>query len=187
MNCGWNCEIVLVCTNVLCGVKTGCCFNLDPLVKSLGNIVFDPKKMRCVVWRHRQISCGKPVALVFESGYISVNGNSTVSQACRNTRQFMRILQKHHGYKIYKPVISIQAISATCKIPKNYKLKMQAIVECFDANYEPEIMQACVLKKAGITYIIFPSGSIVITGMKNTYSSLENVCDTITEMLILCS
>ena len=138
------------------------------------------------MWRHKKIGFGRAVAIIFESGYISLNGSKSVTEARCNMRQFLRILQKM-GYEIRLCSIKIQAISACCTIPPRVKVNINDLVSYLGGEYEPEILQACVFKREGVSFVVFPSGSVLITGIRNTFHSLCMVKHVIRDVVILCS
>ena len=152
-------------SNVLASCRLGCEFDLHDLTHRLTNTTFDPSKMKCMTWRHRKIGKGSCVAILFSSGYLSVNGNKSVKEARKNVRQFARILQRK-GYDIRLTRVDIQAISATSRLPKITSSCMKMIVEKIGGNYEPEIFSAAIFKKNNMCFLLFASGNIVITGIK---------------------
>ena len=184
--CGLNCSVELKCTNVLCSTRLGCNLSLRTLAKTLTNAVYDPKKMDCIIWRHRHIGGGRSTALLFKSGYVSVNGNRTVLEARRNLRQFARKLQLIVPELTVRS-INIQAVSASCRVGENRKFSMTQVHECFGGSFEPELLQAACFKRHGVSFIVFPSGSIVITGIRNSSTSMKKVRETVMELVMFCS
>ena len=124
------------------------------LARSQPNVVYDPAKMTCTIWRHRAVGGGRAAALVFESGYLSVNGSRTAAQARRSVRQFARLLQKSGTAGWSRSLrwcgrlqkIRIQAISGTCRLPLHMVPDMGLLVATMGAQYELEIFTAATLR-----------------------------------------
>ncbi len=173
-SCGSPSDALRV-TNVLAAARMLTKIDMHKLVKKQPNTVLNPQKMNCVILRHRSVACGRAVALIFASGYVSVNGCRTPHEARRSVRQFARIVQKSGAvapaYDGRISSIHIQAISATCKLPKNLAVDMRQLVDCTGALYEPEIFTAATLRRQGVCFLVFKSGSVVITGMKDDPAS----------------
>ncbi len=165
--------------------------DLHRLARKQPNTVFDPKKMNCVIMRHRSIAKGRPVALIFNSGYISVNGCRTSMEARQSLRQFARIVAKSIAvsckYSGRLSRISILAISATCRLSKHLELDMHLLAEKMGAMYEPELFTAATVRSAkGECFLVFRSGSIVVTGMKDDQESCGRVKEVINSIANKC-
>ena len=121
--------------------------------------------MSCETLRNRNIGGGSCVALVFESGHMSVNGSRNTTEAKVNFRRFARPIQKL-GYAVRLETIRVVAISATARLPYFVLPDMTYAVHQLGAVYEPEIHNAACLKVKGMSLLIFQSGSIVMTGLR---------------------
>ena len=95
--------------------------------------------------------------MLYASGKIIHHGDKT------QLRKYLRLLQKI-GYHIRHYKIILVTQSATFTLPKvNYT----SLVENLGAQYEPECYHACILKRNGMTFNIYKSGKVIITGIKN--------------------
>ena len=108
---------------------------------------------------------GRCVALIFSTGHISVNGSRSVYDARRNVRKYSRLIQRQ-GYEVKMGKIEIQSISATCQLMTSKKLNLDHLARLVKGHYEPELFSAMGIKKNGLTFLIFNSGKVVITGLK---------------------
>ena len=129
--------------------------------------------MPCVVWNHKKIGDKKTVALVFHTGYISVNGNSSVEDARTNLRKYTRLLQKY-GYKVKLSCINMQSISAVGQLCNNVKPDLGHVANILHGTYEPEIFTAACLKYMNMSFLLFASGKIVITGLRRTKRMMKD-------------
>ena len=159
-------------TNVLVAANLNCTIDLDYLSRSYGNTIYDPTRMKCVIMKHKKIGLGKPAALVFTSGYLSVNGNCSISQARFNLRKFARLIQKI-AFKVSLKHISIQSISCVYNMGFDISQLLGDIVKSIGGVYEPELFTAGCLKSNHVSFLLFGSGKIVITGLRNTQISMS--------------
>ena len=162
---GLTCEVEIDTTNVLCAGMLGCPINLRSVASRLGNAVYNPSQMSCLTIRNRKIGRGKCAAVIFRTGYMSVNGSATVEEARTNFRQFARILHRM-GYEIDISKIQIQCISAVARLPANLKPNMKHAMKRLGASYEPELHNSASIKRSGVCLLLFPTGAMVITGLK---------------------
>ena len=165
VNYGLTCEVEIRATNILCAADLGCPMNLTDIADKLPNTIFDPSKMQCVTMRHRRIGDGRCVALIFSSGYMSVNGSRSVSEAKCNLRRFARLLQKI-GYGVKLTCIKIQSISAFARLPETIKPNLDYVIKNLGGSYEPELINAVCLQVDGMCMLVFHSGGIVLTGLR---------------------
>ncbi len=143
----------------------GCPVDLKYIAGKMSNVVYNPKKMSCLTMKHRKIGRGRCAAVLFRTGYLSVNGSQTVMEARRNFRQFARRIQRL-GYPVTLCKIDIQCISAVARVPKFLKPNMKHAVKRLGASYEPEISNSACIKRSGVCILLFASGGIVLTGIK---------------------
>ncbi len=162
---GLTCEVEINTTNVLCAGMLGCHIGLNNVAQKLPNVVYNPKKMSCLTLRHRKIGKGKCAAVLFRTGYLSVNGSITVEEAKTNFRKFARLIQRL-GYPVTLSKINIQCISAVARLPKFLAPNMKHAVKRLGATYEPELNNSACIKRAGVCLLLFSSGALVITGLK---------------------
>ncbi len=186
VQCGLNCEMFPVkISNFLAATKLGCRIDLGKLAAEFPNTVYNPRKMKCVVWNHRKIGGKQVVALVFGSGYLSVNGSKTVYDAKKYVRKYARAIQKR-GYQISYVSTSIQAISAVASLPAEIKPNLDFLANKLGGMYEPELFTAACLKFHRMSFLVFASGKIVITGIRNSNTSRKNVLRFLSKIFHIC-
>ncbi len=140
--------------------------DLHHICNVFGNCVLHNGKMKCLTWRHRKISGGKAVAVLFGNGKMTVTGNRTIYEAFKNCRKFVRLLQNHY-WNVKLNHIKILAISVSTKFPNNIKPCMEYICANYGGVYEPELHNACNVRLKNTCVHVFPSGSINVTGLPN--------------------
>ncbi len=170
---------------MLAATKLGCQFDLHQLAGQFPNTVFNPRKMKCVVWNHRKIGGKQVVALVFGNGYLSVNGSKSVNDAKKYVRKYARAIQKK-GYQISYVKTSIQAISAVASLPVEIKPNLHILANKLGGVYEPELFTAACLKFHRMSFLVFASGKIVITGIRNSNTSRKNVLRFLSKICHIC-
>ncbi len=181
---GSHCKNINV-TNVLAATTLGCAFDMNTVVNEFSNMVYDPSKMKCIIWRHRSIGNGRAAALLFPSGYMSVNGNRSVYQAKVNVRQFARLLQRA-GHMVNKSRTKVVSVSATYKLPAELCLDMVRLVDKLGAQFEPELFSGACLRTHDFCLLVFQTGSIVITGLKDDPCYSDGLKDILRKIEKVC-
>ena len=154
---------MLQVTNVVVQTDLQASIDLHYLVNRVRDIRYDPGLFSAAIWRHKKIggSC-----LVFHNGKLNCNGNRNIQQAKKRIRQYARLIQKQ-GF----PAVTIKKIEV---------ITMSAVYQlssCLDLNkaceivpgirYDPEILNAAMLKRGNVHFNCFHTGKVVITGIKN--------------------
>jgi len=166
-------------TNIVVQTDLRCSLDLPYIARCVSNIQYDPGKFTGAVWRNR---IGGNL-LVFHTGKLVCNGNKTLLQARQRVRKYCRILQKL-GFPVKLTRIDVVTISAVHKL--SARLCFKEVCDWLGAEYDPEILNAAILKKNKINFNCFQSGSVVITGIKRSRDLDEIVYPTLIE-LELCT
>lgn len=131
-----------------------CSLNLRYIAMNTRDVVYTKVPFHVLRWKHKKIG---GMCMVYASGKIIHHGEKM------QLRKYVRLLQKM-DFPIRLQKISLVTQSATFMLPNvNYELLVN---EC-GAQYEPEVFHACILKKNEMTFTIYNSGKVVITGIKN--------------------
>ena len=158
-------------TNVVVAAQLNINVDLYDLCSKVGSVE-KSNVMPCLVWRHKNII---GTALLFSSGYISVHGNMNVCNAKRAMRQFARLLQRK-GYSPKLGVIRVLTISGSCKVTKKH-IDLYRLATRLHSLYEPELFPALIYSRNKLKMLVYSSGSVVITGIKNSTMSYRLVND----------
>ncbi len=167
-------------TNVVVQADLSCYVDLRHLAKSTRDIRYDPRIFTGAIWHHRLIGGN---CLVFHNGKVNCNGNKSIHQAKKRLRQYARLLQRH-GFSVTLKKIVIVTISAVHRLSS--RLNVKEVCEMLKADYNPEILNAAILKKKRINFNCFLSGAIVITGIRHMHDLETVIYPTILE-LELCT
>lgn len=112
----------------------------------------------------------KSTALVFESGKMVVLGAKDENQARIAARKYARIVKLcgvAEGVKVDSFKVSNMVAVADCGFP--IRLEGLALAHKNFSSYEPELFPGLIyrLRQPKITFLIFVSGKVVITGAKS--------------------
>ena len=166
-------------TNVVAACHLNIRVDLDSTCNKFGAME-KSKKIPCIIWRHKRIN---GTALLFSSGYMSVHGNTDVSNARKSVRQFARLLDKK-GYKARLNLIRILTISAACRLTPAPIDLCRLSLFVYSSSYEPELFPALIFTKGKIKMLIYSSGAIVISGIKNSHASRKSVNEMLNVILV---
>ena len=149
----------IIITNVVSSANL--CVNIDlHKVTYLFGSIIKNNKMQNVIWRHKKI---KGTALLFSNGYISVHGNNSIQSAKKSLRQFARLLWTR-GYSPNFKHIKINTISVCYKL--GHKVDLTQLSFHSNFSYEPELFSAAIISFGKLRFLLYCSGTIVITGIK---------------------
>lgn len=167
-------------TNVVVQADLQVKIDLTYLTNHSRDVQYDPARFTGVIWRHKKIggSC-----LVFSNGKINCNGNKNLAEAKRRVRQYARLIQKQ-GFPVLLKTIHLITMSAVHIISSPLNLK--EVHETLGAVYEPETLNAAILKKQRMNFNCFQSGAVVITGIRSMRDLNNIVYPTLLE-LELCT
>ena len=158
-----DCHIVnmVELTNVVVQADLSCSIDLRHLANNTRDIRYDPGRFTGAIWQHRLIGGN---CLVFHNGKVNCNGNKSIRQAKKRLRQYARLLQRH-GSQVTLKKIDLVTISAVHRLSST--LELGEVCGMLGADYNPEILNAAILKKKRINFNCFRSGAVVITGIRH--------------------
>ena len=162
-------------TNVVCMVHLKCEIDLKHLVSASRDVIYDPRKHNCLIWRHKKI---RGCCILSKSGKMMCNGAaSSTQEAKKRVRRYARLVQKA-GFSIVLDTIRVVTMSAVHTL--NQSLDLKQLYSQMGGIYEPELFPALMVKRNGIHFSCFRTGKVIITGIKN----MEDVYPTILELMI---
>ena len=156
--------------NVVCTASVGCRIDLRTLTKKTVNIIYDPSRYSGVQWKHPKIGghCN-----VFSTGKIMVNGKATsIFEAKQRLRRYARLIQRL-GWIVTLSTIEVVTISASFKVEG--PVDLHKVVRYYHGHYEPELFPAAMFTQGTIHFTCFHSGSVLMTGIKDT-QQLYDIC-----------
>ncbi len=150
---------------------------LEKLASQLENAEYNPETFPGLIFK---IENPKASSLLFSSGKIICTGTKSLAEAKRAIRRIIQELGKVGIKCSGKPEIEVQNMVASGSV--GGKLNLNAIVFKFDnTEYEPEQFPGLVYKLTGaeklqnITFLLFGTGNIVITGARTSKEIIESV------------
>ena len=157
-------------TNVVCVANVNCIIDLRTLVRKTANIIYDPSKYSGAQWKHPKIGGH---CMVFHTGKLTVNGKvNNVREAKLRLRRYVRLIQRF-GWKVTLTKIEVVTISASFKVEG--PLDLRNVVRYYGGRYEPELFPAAMFHKDTVHFTCFHTGSVLMTGIKNT-KQLRDIC-----------
>ena len=154
---------MLQITNVVVQTDLRASIDLKQLVNRVRDIRYDPGLFSAAIWRHNKIggSC-----LVFHNGKLNCNGNRNIGQARKRIRQYARLIQKQGFPAVTIQKIDLITMSAVYQLSSNLDLN-KACQLLPGARYDPEILNAFMVKRRNVHYNCFHTGKVVIMGIRN--------------------
>ena len=172
--------IIPTITNFVSTAHLNCKLNLRIIALQAKNVTYNPKRFSALIM---DIKEPKARVKVFSNGKIECLGTKTVEQsknACRKCAKNIKIL----GYNVHLTNFKIENVVGSCKL--KFKLRLRDLF-CHIKNkmnllafYEPETFPGLIYRyltptlnsddgnktKPNITFLIFRTGAINITGAK---------------------
>jgi len=167
-------------SNVVCTTDLNCEIDLRTLAKDNRNIVYDPTSYSGARWKHPKIGGH---CMVFTTGKLIVNGKiKSVGDAKRRLRRYARLIQRQ-GWPVKLTGIKVVTISASFKTAG--PLDLIKVVRYYGGQYDPEVFPAAMFIKDSIHFTCFHTGSVLMTGIKNSREMYEICVPVLIELPLL--
>ncbi|MFH0861823.1 MAG: TATA-box-binding protein [Candidatus Altiarchaeota archaeon] len=139
--------------------------DLKKFVGRVKGIEYNPENFPGAVFR---IHDPKLAMLIFSSGKVICTGARTMEDIDSAVKQLLKKLSEGGIKAKGKPNVVVQNIVASSSVGVKVNLDQLAI-ECYNAEYEPEQFPGLVyrLDEPKSVMLVFRSGKIIITGVKN--------------------
>jgi transcription initiation factor TFIID TATA-box-binding protein len=120
---------------------------------------YDPRKFSGLIWKDVDIggSC-----LVFSNGTLICSGAKSLDHGREVLAKYTDTMQRH-GWDVTLNDIKLLTMSACHKLSGPIDL---TLIPAIGGTYEPELFNGAMLKREGIHYTLFATGSVIIMGMK---------------------
>jgi transcription initiation factor TFIID TATA-box-binding protein len=148
-------------TNVVCQARWSTAIDLTKLASQIESAKYDPGRFSGVIWKQRDIGGN---CLVFANGKVICAGAKSIEHGLNMLGEYTHLLQTVVPEAVLKEFRMVTQ-SACHKLSGPVDFGM--LCSLLGANYEPELFNAAMLRREGVHYSIFQSGSVVITGMKD--------------------
>ena len=161
-------------THIIHSADLRCKIDLDKLAHSTVNIIYKKSPFKVCIWNCKKI---RSTCLVYSTGRILVHG------ARESVRKYARLLYRL-GFSVRLRFIKLVTQSMVYTLGR--EINYGKMIEHFKIQYNPEIFHALVFKKATISFTLFKSGKIIITGVRNQ-SMVESIVDPTIIEISLCN
>jgi len=143
-------------TNLVSVCDLNTCIDLTHLARTNINIIYRPQQFSGASWRHRKIN---GVLVVFRTGKVVHLGKPGDKPPRIHIRRFARLLQKQ-GYDIFlSPIICVSKSAV-------HRLSGCVNLAELPGHFECEVINAAIIKRGNVSYSIFHTGTVIITGVK---------------------
>lgn len=165
--------------NVVATVKVASSFDLQKVKDSIKDSLFSSGTN---VWvKIRLVPEGNYIAF-YKSGKFLITGCNSTQEVFTVADRVISILQDL-GVYLNKKEIKIHNIVIKDQIDMNTTLeKLMYVLDPSKSNYEPEQFPALIYKDWGATFLLFSTGKIVITGLKEE-KHIENTVDKFKQLI----
>lgn len=145
-------------TNIVSVSSVNTRLDLMKICRENTNIVYNPQKFTAATWRHKKIH---GTLLIFPNGKITHLGPPTGESPRVHVRRYARVLHKQ-GHPVRLSPIRTVSMSGVHQLA--------GPIDLYDipgSSYEPELINAAILKRDGVTLNIFYTGKVIITGIRH--------------------
>ncbi len=175
-----NNEIKIV--NVVVSTKIGDDIDLEYVTDILDNSEYEPEQFPGLVCR---LDDPKVALLIFRSGKLNCTGAKSKEDAIIAINKVMKQLREGGFDLIENPEVKVQNMVATAELGVEPNLDDLSTLE--GTEYEPEQFPGLVyrMESPKVVLLVFGSGKIVITGLKNTedaYIALRQIKEIVNEL-----
>lgn len=166
-------EIALPKINNIVSTASLCCIiDLNAIANQVKNIIYNPRRFSGAICSLKE---PKATCLIFKNGQIVCLGARTEEDSFTTIRKLAKIL-KHFGNEVKLSNFKVQNIvgSFDCQFPINIR-EIYLKTKSNKLQYEPELFPGLIyrMNKPKITFLIFRSGKIVLTGGKKREDIFE--------------
>ena len=131
--------------------------NLKDVAMQSRDVILTKRPFHVLRWRHKYIG---GTCMVYANGKIIHHGSK------KQLRCYLRILQKLGFISDIKPIhIYIVTKSTTANLHK--KIDYEKLVKSMNGSYEPELFNGCIFKKYNMTFIVYSTGKVIVTGVSD--------------------
>lgn len=169
-------------TNIVATSDLSCQFELKQLAEILGSAAtIKPSRIKALTYKFRSGGSCR----LFANGKINLLGTKT-EQSCLSTFQEFANILSGLGYDLNVREPKIVNVAGVCNLERAVNLPLLFGKSQHCAQFNPEIFPALNLKLDRITFLIFSSGKVVITGCSSCavfLSSAERIKNHVNALL----
>jgi transcription initiation factor TFIID TATA-box-binding protein len=131
-----------------------------------------PKKMG--IWVKYRMKPENYYIAFYKSGKFLITGAKSIEKI-NNTAQRVLIILENAGVR--RNITNIEIVNIVCLGSIHLKTTLESIIsnlDSSDASYEPEQFPGLIFKKWDGTFLLFASGKVIITGVRD-YQTAKNL------------
>jgi len=157
--------------NIVATLDLGVNLDLEGLAGSLPGADYDANRFPGLVLRFRN---PRVAFLLFKNGKVVCTGSKSMGQVVTGVETLVSILRSRGVSVPVAPTPRVENVVATCDLHAMVNVE-KAVFLLGNAFYDPEVFPGLVYSDFGVTFLIFYSGRVIVTGAKNERQVMEAV------------
>jgi transcription initiation factor TFIID TATA-box-binding protein len=157
--------------NIVVTIDLGVNLDLEYLAGSLPGADYDANRFPGLVLRLRN---PKTAFLLFRSGRVVCTGSKSMGQVVAGVGALVSMLRSRGVSVPVAPTPRVENVVATCDLHAMVNVEKAALL-LDRAFYEPEVFPGLVYSGFGVTFLIFYSGRVIVTGARGEGQVFEGV------------
>jgi transcription initiation factor TFIID TATA-box-binding protein len=164
-------------TNIVSTTSVNTNLDLVRITQENDDIIYNPQRFTAAVWRHKRIN---GTLMLFSTGKIVHLGKPDDQEPRVHIRRYARILQKQN-HPIQLSPVRLVCMSTVYRL--SGKIDLMAVAQQYNGSYEPEVLNAAILKRRPFAVSVFHTGTLIFTGVTN--ASLDDAYGLALELELL--
>jgi transcription initiation factor TFIID TATA-box-binding protein len=157
--------------NIVATIDLGVNLDLERLAGSLPGADYDANRFPGLVLRLRN---PRVAFLLFKNGKVVYTGSKSMRQVVTGVETLVSMLRSRGVSVPGSPTPRVENIVATCDLHAMVNIE-KAVFLLGNAFYEPEVFPGLVYSDFGVTFLIFYSGRVIVTGARSEGQVVEVV------------
>jgi transcription initiation factor TFIID TATA-box-binding protein len=162
-----TCRVV----NIVATIDLGVNLDLEGLAGSLPGVDYDANRFPGLVLRLRD---PKVAFLLFKNGRVVCTGSKSMGQVVAGVGALVSLLRSRGVRVPVAPTPRVVNVVAACDLHAMVNVEKAALL-LDRVFYEPEVFPGLVYSDFGVTFLIFYSGRVIVTGARGEGQVLEGV------------
>ena len=155
--------------NIVATIDLGVNLDLEYLAGSLPGVDYDANRFPGLVLRLRN---PRVAFLLFKNGKVVYTGSKSMRQVATGVEALVSMLRSRGVSVPGSPTPRVENVVATCDLHAMVNVE-KAVFLLGNAFYEPEVFPGLVYSDFGVTFLIFYSGRVIVTGAKGEGQVVE--------------
>jgi len=157
--------------NIVVTLDLGVNLDLEGLAGSLPGVDYNANRFPGLVLRLRS---PRVAFLLFKNGKVVYTGSKSMRQVATGVGTLVSMLRSRGVSVPGSPTPRVENVVATCDLHAMVDVE-KAVFLLGNAFYEPEVFPGLVYSDFGVTFLIFYSGRVIVTGAKGEGQVVEVV------------